>query len=216
MDDVQVAPAGVALAVRVVEPVADARHDEGGEVQRHALAAALEPLEDRAQVLARHVLHRDVVGIVDLSQVEGLGEVGVAELGSDLRLVDEHLDELFVFGDGGEDAFDGDDLLEALHSHRLGFVDLGHPAHVDALEEEVLAEGCEAVGHEGRSLSPRPLSQGGSRARICWKRGRPRMESRSGSCSSQARKPCPVPTARSSKSRALFESPAREKPQAAL
>ena len=68
----------------------------------------------------------------------------------------------------------------------------------------------------------RPLSrvgleeiQGGRRAKISLKRGSERSESRSGSCSNQARMPRPVPTARSSVSRALSELPAMAKLQAA-
>ena len=63
------------------------------------------------------------------------------QLHGDLRLVDEHRDELFVLGDVREDALDGEQPLEALDAERLGLEDLGHTADVDPLEEVVLPEG---------------------------------------------------------------------------
>ena len=185
MDDVQLAPARVALAMSVVEPFANPADDERRQLQRHPLAAPLHPLEDRAHVLARHVLHRDVVRVVDLPQVERLGQVGMTQLRGDLRLVDEHLDELFVLGDGREDALDRDQLFEALDADGLGLVDLGHPADVDAVEQEILSERCESLGHLNRPVYHQ--RQRCSRARICWNRGNLRSGSRSGSFSSQTR-----------------------------
>src|SRR5438034_7319476 len=46
-------------------------------------------------------------------------QVGMTQLRGDLRLVDEHLDELFVLGDGREDALDRDQLFKALDADGL-------------------------------------------------------------------------------------------------
>jgi hypothetical protein len=75
----------------------------------------------------------------------------VGQLPRDLRLVDEHLDEVFILGHRGQDPLDREDLLEALHAERLGRVDLGHAADRDAVDEQVLAERDDALARLGRS-----------------------------------------------------------------
>ena len=114
--------------------------DVAGHRDRQLLAARARAVEDRAQVLAVHVLERDEVAVVDLAEVEDLGDVRVRELHGDLRLVDEHRDELFVLRDARQDALDRHHALEALHAGGLRLEDLRHAADVDALEQVVLAE----------------------------------------------------------------------------
>ena len=60
------------------------------------------------------VLERDVVAAVDDAEVEDLRDVRVVQLDGELRLVDEHADELFVLRDVRQDALDRDEPLEAL------------------------------------------------------------------------------------------------------
>jgi len=141
VDEVELAAGLVALVVRVVEALADLHDDEAGLRHRHRLALGAAAIEDRAQVAAVDVLERDVVAAIDDAEVEDLGDVRVVQLHRDLRLVDEHLDELFVLRDVRKDALHGDEALEALDAVRLGPEDLRHPADVDPLEEVVLAEG---------------------------------------------------------------------------
>jgi hypothetical protein len=86
------------------------------------------------------VLQRDEEAVLDLTEVEDLGDVRVLQLHGDLRLVDEHRDELLVLGDVRQDAFDGEQPLEALDAEGLGLEYLGHASDVDPLEEVVLAE----------------------------------------------------------------------------
>ena len=78
MDEVQLAALGVALVVRVVEALADLHHHEAGHaaigIGSPVLRAAI---EDRAQVPAVDVLERDEVAVVDLAEVEDLGDVRV-------------------------------------------------------------------------------------------------------------------------------------------
>jgi len=75
-----------------------------------------------------------------MADVEHLDDVRVLEEQRQPRLVQEHRDELLVFGERRQDPLDGDDLLEPLDTEGLRLEDLGHPAHADALEQEILAE----------------------------------------------------------------------------
>jgi hypothetical protein len=65
----------------------------------------------------------------------------VLKLHGDLRLVDEHRDELFVLRDAGQNALERYDALEALNPDGLGLEYLGHTPDIDTFEEIVLAEG---------------------------------------------------------------------------
>jgi hypothetical protein len=107
---------------------------------RYRLALVAAAVEDGAQIAAVNVLEGDVVRLLDHAEVEDLGDVRVVQLNRDLRLVDEHLDELFVLRDVRQDALDGNQALEALYAVGFGTKYLGHPPDVDPLEQEVLAE----------------------------------------------------------------------------
>jgi hypothetical protein len=130
----------VALLVCVVEPLADLHHHVADEIDRQLFARLASVLEDGAQVLAVHVFERDEVAVTDPSEIEDLRDVGVGELHRQLRLIDEHRDEVGVGGDVGEDALDRDDALEALDAERLGAEHLGHAARVDAVKQRIFAE----------------------------------------------------------------------------
>ena len=130
----------VALVVRVVQALAQLHDDVAGHRHRDLFATRTSAVEDRAHVLAVDVLEGDEVAVVDPTQVENLGDVRVRQLHGDLRLVDEHRDELFILGNGGQDAFDRNHALEPLHTGGLRLEDLRHPADVDALEKVVLTE----------------------------------------------------------------------------
>jgi len=58
-------------------------------------------VEDAAQIAPVDVFEGDEVRLVHLAEIEDLGDVRVLQLHRDLRLVDEHRDELFVLGDVG-------------------------------------------------------------------------------------------------------------------
>jgi hypothetical protein len=104
--------------VRVVEALADLHHGVASHGDRIGLAALAGPIEDRAQVLALHVLERDEVAVADFTELEDLGDVRVGQLNRDLRLVDEHRDELVVLGDDGRMRLTAT-ALEALHTEGL-------------------------------------------------------------------------------------------------
>ena len=140
VDQVQLASLRVALVVRVVEPLAHLHGHVAGHRDRERFGLVAHAIEDRTQVTAVHVLERDEEAVVDLPEVEDLGDVRVLQLHGDLRLVDEHRDELLVLCDVRENALDRQQTLEPLHTEGLRFEHFGHPPHVDPLEEVVLAE----------------------------------------------------------------------------
>src|SRR5205814_9930986 len=90
--------------------------------------------------LAPDIFRRDEVRAVDPTELEDLTDVRVRELSGDLRLVDEHLDEVAVLAHRRQDSLDRDDLLEALDAVALGLEDLCHAADADAIEQQVFPE----------------------------------------------------------------------------
>ncbi len=106
-------PSGAALViglrVRVIERVRDTGDHVGRQLGRETSALAAMPLEDRAEVLPGDVLHRDVVRVFTLTELVGLRDVGVRKLRADLGFINEHVDEVTIFGDGREDPLDGDE-----------------------------------------------------------------------------------------------------------
>ena len=145
VDEVQLLAVEPHPPVRVVEGVGDLRGDEERELDRERVALLGRRLQDGAEVLALHVLHRDVVVGVFLPEVVDVDDVVVGQLRRQLGLVDEHRDEVIVVGHVREDPLDGDDLLEAFLAAHPGLVDLGHPAGGDLLEELVAAEAPRAA-----------------------------------------------------------------------
>ena len=152
MHDVERGAAGVALAMRVVERLADLGDDGARLRNRHRLAALAEALEQLPQVATRDVFHRDEEVVVLLSQLEDLDHIRVRELHGNARLVDEHGLEFLVLAHGGKDFLDREQPLEALDAERLGDEHLGHPADGDALEEQVFSK-FDRLSHRARLSS---------------------------------------------------------------
>jgi len=140
MDDAERHAVAVALAVRVIERLANAGEDEAGLRDRHRTADLAEALVELPHVAPGDVLHGDEVAVLVLAELDHLHDVRVRQLRGDARLVDEHLDELGVLAHGGEDPLDGEQALEPSGAEGLGRIDLGHPAHGDALQQQILAE----------------------------------------------------------------------------
>ncbi len=103
-------------------------------------------------VVALDVLHDEVVVAVDLAGVDRVDDVVVRELGGDLGLALEPLDEFLVLGQGVEQDLDGDDPVDA----RLpGLVDDPHRALAE-LRDDLVAGDLELLGRLGpTSLSRR-------------------------------------------------------------
>ena len=102
-------------------------------------------LHQAHQVDAVDVLHREEVGLVDLTEVEELDDVGVVEAEADLRLGDELLDEAVASGERRVDLLEHDELLQALGGAGAGEVDLGHATRAQLADQLVFAE---ALGHD--------------------------------------------------------------------
>src|SRR5262249_5065967 len=84
-------------------------------------------------------LHGDEVLVPHLAEVEHLDDVRMVEERRELRLADEHGDEVGILRVLGKDALDDDDLLEPIGPDGLAFVDLGHAARGDPLGDLVTA-----------------------------------------------------------------------------
>ena len=86
------------------------------------------------------MLHRDEVLAVRARELVDARDVAVAQHARDLRLVDEHLDEVVVLGEVREHALDRDEVRLAVRVEGLRAIDLRHPAERDAIEQVVAAE----------------------------------------------------------------------------
>ena len=124
------------------------------------------------------VLHGDEVALLDLPEVEDLHDVRVGEAGHHLGLVHEHVQELLVVGEVGQDALDGQGLLEARRPAALGLEHLGHAPDRDAVDELV---GPEHVVPPARLLARRGFGGDGllgHRGQVEAVRRRPRRRLR--------------------------------------
>src|SRR5262249_49854793 len=69
-----------------------------------------------------------------------LRDVGMVERGGDPGLVEEHLNELWLARQLGQQALDHDPFFEAFEPAYAGEVDLGHAARRQVFQQLVLAE----------------------------------------------------------------------------
>ena len=140
VDDPEGLAVGARAPVGVVEAAQRVRQDGQGELERDRDLLLRAAAEQRVEVEALDVLHRDEQPPVGPPEVIDLRDVGVVEEGGELRLVDEHLRELRQSGEGGEDLLDHDEPLATELGPRARQEDLGRSSHPDAVEQEVVAE----------------------------------------------------------------------------
>ena len=141
MDDVERRAVEIALLVGVGEAARDPEHDRDGVLEGELDDPLLLHLpHDAPQVLAVHVLHRDVVRAVDLPHVEDLHDVRVRQRRRDRGLVEQHLDERAVVVHRREDALDDDELLEAGDALLDGQEELAPCRRRKLAQQRVLAE----------------------------------------------------------------------------
>src|SRR5688572_17435036 len=103
MDDAHRLALRILLAWRVIEAFAELAADEGGQLWRQHLLEASAPVLYLEEILAPDELHRDEVALADAAELEDLADVRVRQLARDLRLVDEHRDEVAVLRHRGQD-----------------------------------------------------------------------------------------------------------------
>ena len=93
-----------------------------------------------AYVAPAQVLHREEVIAADVSEVEHLHDVRVAEQRSDARFLHEHVDEIRRARSLGEDALDDERLPETLRARHHRAIHLGHTAGADPVQKDVSSE----------------------------------------------------------------------------
>ncbi len=149
MHDAERPPAAVGLLVRVMERGTEAVGDREHERQRDRLALRDRTAQDRAQVLAVHVLHREERLVAVEPDVEHARDVRVVQRRSEVRLVAEHPHELRILGELGQDPLDHDDLggLPRTREEQLR-----HAPHGQAPEDVVAGAEVAAAVLDGRGL----------------------------------------------------------------
>ena len=132
--------------VHVGEAAADLDAHVGQQRRREPLPRGAIGGEQRGEIGAAHVVHRDEVIVVDAPEVEHRHQVAVRERHLRLRLLEEHPEEMRALADPREHALDHEQLLEALGSRVARQEHLGHSSLSDRAQKIVAAE----PGAQGR------------------------------------------------------------------
>lgn len=140
VDDGEGVAFGVTLPMGVVQPSTDFLANVGTGVDGDFVVDLRGATHDSEDVSAFDELHRDEVGVVELAEIKDLSDVDVVELDADLRLFDEHGDEMLILGEFWVDHLQREELFEAAEPFRLGQDDFCHSTHCDLLDEAVWAE----------------------------------------------------------------------------
>jgi hypothetical protein len=134
------------LAVPILELVrgvgagAGLSRDADRHAQGHQLVAFGCLGQELAHRAAGDVLHGDEEVLLLLAQLVDLHHVGVGQRRDQARLLQEHLDQLGLGREVGEDALDHHHALEATHAALAREEDLGHAAIGEPIEDLVAAE----------------------------------------------------------------------------
>ena len=140
VDDVEIFAIWIFGAVGKVEALEHLHGDKQHDMKRQFNLQIGATGEDVEQVLAVDELHGDVILFFDLAEVEDLYDVGVIEAHGNFGFVDEHINELFIIDELGQDELDGKLFLEARSTEGLGTQDFSHPADADFVEQDVTTE----------------------------------------------------------------------------
>ena len=109
--------------MRVFQSFEGLQHHEEGVGERQSDAFGSAALEYCTQVLAVHVLHRDVVGLVDLAEVENLNNVGVGEQTREFGLLDESVYVAGVCRETRRQSSDREESMESSDAIQARLVD---------------------------------------------------------------------------------------------
>ncbi len=137
VDDPQGLSAVVAEGVGMVESAEGLGAHGRGECGDHPAPRLHHRSPDPAQAVAVHVLHRDEVRALVLTQLEDLHEVRVREQGRHPRLVQEHLDRCVILGEEGQDPLHHHDLGEPSRASRHGKEDFAHSSGAQQVHQLV-------------------------------------------------------------------------------
>ena len=164
MHDVELGAVELVLLVRIRETGAHAEHDRERVLERELEDVRLLHLaHERAEVFSVHVLHRDEVLTVDLTDVEDLDDVRMRERCRDARLVEQHVDERLVLVHRRKDPFDDEELLESRDALLDREEQLRHASRRELADERVLAESARHAVHSF-------CASFGSNRRLGWRR----------------------------------------------
>ena len=120
VDDAQRFAVLVGLGVRVGQPARDAAGDEHGQFLRQLAFPVGELARELLQIHAANQFHADETNAVGLAEMIGLDDVRVDQVGDELGLADEVLDEHLLAGEIRADDFDGHALDEFARAVLLG------------------------------------------------------------------------------------------------
>jgi hypothetical protein len=125
--------------VRCVQSISGVCADTRSKLGSDGRSPLLGTAHDLPQWLAMEVLHRNPIGVVILSKVEHLGDIGVVDARGDAGLVEEHVHELVIFDEMGMDALNGDPLLKATRAVHSSEMHARHAADADLVDNPIPA-----------------------------------------------------------------------------
>ena len=140
MNDVHRLAIRIFLVVRVIKTLADLAHNKTYHPYVKLAPRPDTSVKYHPKILSRDVFQRDVVLVIDIAEVKYLRNVRMRQLAGDLRLVDEHRDELFVLSDRRKNLLHCDDTFKAFNAERLRLIYLSHPAGIQLLEQKIITE----------------------------------------------------------------------------
>ena len=139
MDDAEGFAGVIGLGMGVSQAAGDAAGDEDGQFRGQHAVFLRQLLGELFQVHAVDQFHADEVKPARLAQMIGLDDVGVDQVGHQLGLADEILDELLLVGVILADDFHGHAFDEVARAVLLGLVNDAHAA-LENLADDFVAE----------------------------------------------------------------------------
>jgi hypothetical protein len=106
-------------------------------IGRHGPLVLATSLHDGTKVFAIDVLHRDEVLAVGPGKFVHPSDIGVLEPAGNLRLIDQHLDEIIVLCQVGQDALHRHQVRVAGGIKGFGSIDLCHASERNSIEEVI-------------------------------------------------------------------------------
>ncbi len=127
----------IAFGMGVCQSARHPADDEHRKIDRQLPALVLMLIEERIEIDAADQLHGDEQPSLRLSEVVGLDDVGVDQIGHQLRLANEVLGERGLPGELGPDHFHRDPLSEPVCPQLFRLIDDAHPALREFAEDLV-------------------------------------------------------------------------------
>lgn len=153
----------VGSRVREVEGRSQRVRDVGDEACVEPLVADAEVAKHCAKVASFDELEREIVCVIGHAEIEHTSDVPVVEQGGQPGFAQEHVDELRVSCERGQDAFEANALLETADAAAHGDEGLGHPADTQALDQLVVAKAFRGrEGHERSKIAQRDALPSGA------------------------------------------------------